>query len=138
VILLHPDDEPIVVAILPSVITLPVAGARRDVRLSAERYHHIIQRRLVDGDERVALVLQRMAAVVRAPSHVGRLTDHPLKVELFRQFSGDLVGVCVGLKCLNAGTWISTAFPVGSRTLVKYVRQGKLVPLAGHPSAREG
>lgn len=136
VILLNPDDPPLFVARLGSRVTLPVPGASRDVRIVHERYAHIIERRLQDGDEQVALALRRMAAVIAAPTHLGKRTEDGRRIELYRRWTEDPSGICVGIKFVNAEAWVSTAFPLGLRSLLREVRKGRFTPLADDDAQR--
>lgn len=130
ILLLNPDDPPLRVARLSETIELPVHGSSRDVFLTHSVYSHIIERRILTGDRQVALVLQRISAVLETPTHCGRRTDDARKMEFYLRIIGDPAGVCVCIKCVDGETWVSTAFPVGTRTIVKYCRQKRLVPIA--------
>lgn len=74
----------------------------------------------------VALVLRQMAEVVARPTHWGRLTADPRRIELYRLGAGEETGVCVSLKCLPAETWVNTGYPMGLRVLLKHLRAGRL------------
>lgn len=107
-------------------------GGHPEVRLAYTTYAHILARR---GDD-AALVLRQMRDVVTRPTHWGRLTADPRRIELYRLDSAEEVGVCVSLKCLPGETWVNTAYPLGLRMLLKHVRSGRLWAVEGEEAPR--
>ena len=101
-------------------------GIMGTVKISYITYRHIISRRAECAEWHVELVMHRMAGVIAAPTHIGRLGTTPNKIELYKLADGDPCGVCVSLKCLHGETWVNTAFPLGGRSLQKHLRTGKL------------
>lgn len=131
-ILLKPGDEPKVLATLPDELGELPAGWDREVRISYQTYQHIVSQRAKGPAWHVEFVLRSMAAVIAAPTHVGRLGGKPNRIELFACAIGDDCGVCVSIKCLHAETWVSTAFPLGTRSLQKHVGTGRLWSVEQH------
>lgn len=122
---LGPDDGPKVVAQLPDDFRL-VGRMTREVRLSYQTYTHIVSQRAAEASWHVQFVLTRMPGVISDPRYAGRLHDDPRKVELYRWVDGDPCGVCVGVKFLDGESWVSTAFPMGWKSLRKHTRKGRL------------
>jgi hypothetical protein len=126
VIILRPEDPPYLVGRLPRDRKLPILVSSVEVHLSYQTYRHIIERRDNERPEHIALVLARLDVVIGNPTHAGCLTGEDDKVDLFSWASGDFAGVLVAVKCLAGETWISTAFPVGRKTLRKHLNTGRL------------
>ena len=99
--------------------------------LSHQTYEHICERRDCERPEHRTPVMSRLESVISAPSHVGCLSNEPNKLDLWRGTEGDPSGVLVCLKCLAGETWVSTAFPMGRKTLRKHLNQCRLHPVAG-------
>lgn len=129
VISLDPNDPPLTLTELPDTVPVPFQGACRTVRLAHSVFTHIVERRLHDGDEQVSLVLRRMQEVLANPTHWGRLTPDPRRVELYSRVSwDDPAGVLVSIKFVHASeTWVNTAHPMGVSTLRKHVEKGRLL-----------
>jgi hypothetical protein len=128
---LDPGDPPLLVGFLPPGLELPCAEGTWSVYLSDRSFHHICQRRDNERQEHLSLVLSRLVAVVSAPSHAGCLSGKQHRLDLWAWTPGDLAGVLVSLKCLPGETWVSTAFPLGKKSLRKHVLHGRLRPLTG-------
>jgi hypothetical protein len=111
---LNPEDPPYLVGHLPSHIDLPCVDGTRSVHLSYRTFRHICDRRENEHPEHLALVLSRISMVV----------------------AGDLAGVLVSLKCLAGETWVSTAFPMGTKSLRKHISNGRL-RLVSAPEGRK-
>lgn len=113
------------VGTLHAGIECPHPEGTRLVHLSYERYEHIRTQRNVDAP----LVFRTLRHVITAPTHFGRRTTDARRMEIYRLPPGEETGVCVSLKFLAGETWINTAMPFGMRSLIKYLRSGKLRPI---------
>jgi len=133
---MKPDDPPVLVGVLPSHIELPCLDGTWRVLLSYRTFEHICTRRENECPEHLALVLSRMSSVLAEPSHVGRLSGEPHKLDLWAWHPDDVAGVLVSLKCLSGETWVNTAFPLGRKTLRKHVSAHRL-QLVGVPEGRK-
>jgi hypothetical protein len=129
VIHLNSKDPPLLVGSLPSHLELPCSGGTRDVHLSYLTLEHIRQRRENERPEHLALVLSRLAGVVAAPTHLGCLSGQPHKLDLWAWDPDDFSGVLVSVKCLSGETRVSTAFPLGRKTLRKHMLKDRLKPI---------
>ena len=69
-------------------------------------------------------MLSRLPLVIANPSHTGCLTRDRNKLDLWAWSEGDPSGVLVSLKCLSGETWVTTAFPLGRKSLRKHVGHG--------------
>lgn len=108
----------------------PLLCQARRVHLAYERLEHIKLRRTSKDEAPASFVLRHLAYVVATPTHVGALTKDPRRVEIYSYVPQDISsGVCVSLKCLDGETWINTAFPVGMKALLRYVRAERLRPI---------
>ena len=64
---MSPGDGPVIVGTIPTYVALPAGTVDRVVRLGYQTYRHIMERRLSQGDEQVALIerlLEMPGAVV--------------------------------------------------------------------------
>jgi hypothetical protein len=104
--------------------------------LSYRTFRHICDRRENEHPEHMTLVLSRLGMVVAAPTHIGCLSAQASKLDLWAWNPGDLAGVLVSLKCLAGETWVSTAFPMGTKTLRKHISKGRL-RLVSAPEGRK-
>lgn len=77
------------------------------------------------------VVLRNLYNVICRPTHWGRLTGDPRRIELYSLSVHEDVGVCVSLKCLPGETWVNTGYPFGTRVLLKHLRAGRLADVAG-------
>ncbi len=121
-----PDDGPVLVGILPVTLTLPCDDGSRSVHLTYPSYLHVWERRETTSPQMLGLVLARLSTVIAAPTHVGNLSGDANKLDLFAWTPGDEAGVLVCVKCLKGETWVSTAFPLGRKSLRKHVNAGRL------------
>jgi len=128
---LEPDDPPLLVGFLPASIELPCEDGTWSVHLSARTFQHICEKRENERTDHLSLVLSRLGTVVSEPTHVGCLSGKPNQLDLWAWTPGDLAGVLVSLKCLVGETWVSTAFPLGTKSLRKHVLHGRLRPVLG-------
>lgn len=128
---LNPDDPPLLVGSLPSYIQLPCADGTPRVHLSHRTYGHICERRENERPEHLALVLSRLCSVLANPTHVGCLSGEAHKLDLWAWDPADFSGVLVCVKCLPGETWVSTAFPLGRKTLRKHLLKGRLQQVDG-------
>jgi len=125
VIIMTAGDPPLLVGTLHGAIECPHPEGNRLVRLSYERYAHILMQRNVDAP----LVFRMLRDVIAAPTHCGKRTSDPRRPEVYRLLPGEQTGVCVSLKFLPGETWINTAIPFGMRSLLRYLRSGRLRPI---------
>lgn len=128
-IILAAGDSPIRVGVLPETVVIPVPQGARVVHLSYYTYRHIIERRENEKPEHVAVVLSRLRTVIENPSHIGCISGERHKVDLYGWTPEDFSGVLVSLKCLRDETWVSTAFPMGRKSLRKHLKTSRLVPV---------
>lgn len=119
-------DPPILVGVLPSGLELPCDGGVCTVHLSYPSYIHICERRETNTTGMLELVLRRLSDVVARPTHFGNLSGEANKLDLFAWGEGDPAGVLVCVKCLRGESWVSTAFPLGRKSLRKHLNTGKL------------
>jgi hypothetical protein len=126
---IEPDDRPLLVGFLPSWIRLPCEEGSSGVLLSYGTFRHICERRDNETSQHRNLVLSRLPMVIANPSHSGCLTRDRNKLDLWAWSEGDLSGVLVSLKCLSGETWVTTAFPLGRKSLRKHVAHGRLTPV---------
>lgn len=89
-------------------------------------YVHIIERRIVDGDRQVALVMSRMQSVIVGPSHRLYVSKDSRKIDLYGCTPGDPSGVVVCLKCMPDGLWVCTSYPLGGRSLRRLSLSGRV------------
>lgn len=121
-----PNDPPVLVSVLPSTLALPCEDGSWTVYLSYPSYLHICERRETSTPQMLELVLARLSTVIAAPTHVGNLSGDANKLDLFAWALGDAAGVLVCVKCLKGETWVSTAFPLGRKSLRKHLNAGRL------------
>lgn len=122
-------DRPVLVGFIPLMLALPGEGRTRCVHLSYSTYLHICQRRETNTPEMLNLVVSRLRSVVYHPAYIGNLSGDANKVDLFAWLPEDPAGVLVSLKCLKGESWVSTAFPMGRKSLRKHLNTGKLRPV---------
>lgn len=130
-IYLRPDDPPLVIGFLPPHIELPCEGGAWRVFLSYHSFRHICERRDNEHPAHRDLVLSRLSTVIADPSHLGCLSGDPNKLDLWAWREGDPSGVLVSLKCLIGETWLTTAFPLGRKSLRKHILHARLRPVKG-------
>jgi hypothetical protein len=122
-------DRPVLVGFMPPLLSLPCEGGTRCVQVSYPSYLHICQRREINTPEMLDLVLSRLRSVVYRPTYSGNLSGDVNKLDLFAWVPEDPAGVLVCVKCLKGESWVSTAFPMGRKSLRKHLNTGKLRPV---------
>jgi hypothetical protein len=126
VIRLAEGDPPLLIGTLPDGLTLPCEGGSWTVHLSYPSYEHICRRRETNSPELLEIVLRRLGMVISGPAYVGNLSGEANKLDVFSWIEGDPAGVLACIKCLRGESWVSTAFPMGRKSLRKHLNTGKL------------
>jgi hypothetical protein len=117
----------LIAGIIPDRIQLPggLVGTQRVVRISAERLHHVAERR----PDWLLFCLLRAPIVLANPQFLGyRPTEDRRRVEFVRRVGDDSRLLLVAVKFLDASreAWVSTSHPLEMVHLTRRLRAGTM------------
>ena len=113
---------------------LGIATSARSVWLHPDVVHHVEQQREF-GPGDAEFVLSHMAHTILRPHLVGVEFRDPRRADLVHLVSAEDRHLCVALKFVTAAEsrsaqdeiWVSTAFPMGHRSLTRLRKRSRLV-----------